>query len=263
MQNKRDIQSLRDERNITIDKVGVKNVRYPIVVEDRSNETQETVAELDIFVELLHEHRGTHMSRFIEVLAHYHKENLIANLPDFLQEIKSSLQADSAYVTLRFPYFIEKIAPVSQIPSLLAYDCFFEASFQENYLLSIGVEVPLTSLCPCSKEISSYGAHNQRSIVTVKVTLKDFVWIEEIIEIVEQCGSCEIYSLLKRVDEKYVTEKAFDNPRFVEDIVREVTLKLQDDERILEFTVSSENFESIHSHNAYACISRRRLDENC
>jgi GTP cyclohydrolase IB len=254
MNNKKDLQSSKDTRKITIDKVGVKNIRYPIIVEDRQNQSQATVAELDIYVELLHEHRGTHMSRFIEVLTHFHKDNLIARLPDFLLEIKKALCADSAYTSLRFPYFIEKIAPVSKIPSLLAYDCFFEASYQKDYSLTIGVHVPITTLCPCSQEISDYGAHNQRSIVTVKVTLQDFIWIEEIIEIVESCASCEIFSLLKRSDEKYVTEKAFDNPRFVEDLVREVTLRLKDDKRISEFMVESENFESIHSHNAYACV---------
>jgi GTP cyclohydrolase I len=258
MKNKLDLQSLKDERNITIDKVGVTNIRYPIVVDDRINQTQATVAELDIFVELLHEHRGTHMSRFIEVLTHYHKENLIQKLPDFLLEIKKSLQAETAYISLRFPYFIEKTAPVSKISSLLAYDCFFEAVYSKEYQLTIGTHVPITSLCPCSKEISHYGAHNQRSIVTVKATLQEFIWIEEIIEIIESCASSEIYSLLKRSDEQFVTEKAFDNPKFVEDIVRDVTLQLKDDERIKEFTVASENFESIHSHNAYACITRKR-----
>ncbi len=257
MTNEIDLQSSNDTRKITIDKVGVKNIRYPIIVDDRTSKSQSTVAELDIFVELLHKHRGTHMSRFIEVLTHFHKENLIAKLPDFLMEVKQALQADSAYTSLRFPYFIEKHAPISEIPSLLAYDCFFEASYQEDYSLTIGVHVPITSLCPCSKEISDYGAHNQRSIVTVKVTIDDFIWIEEIIELVESCASCEIYSLLKRSDEKYVTEKAFNNPRFVEDIVREVTLRLKDDKRIRFFSVESENFESIHSHNAYACVKMR------
>jgi GTP cyclohydrolase IB len=258
METNQDIQSQKDRRNITIDKVGVKNIRYPIVVEDRANKTQATVAELDIYVELLHEHRGTHMSRFIEVLNQFHQENLIAKLPEFLAEIKRSLQAEAAYVSLRFPYFIKKAAPVSKITSLLSYDCFFEASFLDEYQLTIGVHVPVTTLCPCSKEISSYGAHNQRSNVSAKVELNDFIWIEEIIEMIESCASCEVYSLLKRVDEKFVTEKAFENPRFVEDMVREVTVKLQQDRRIKAFTISSENFESIHSHNAYACVSFSR-----
>ena len=255
MKNKIDIQSQKDHRNLTIDKVGVKNIRYPIVVEDRANGIQNTVADLAIYVELLKEHRGTHMSRFIEVLNHFHKENFIEKLPNFLLEVKQALNAEKAYTTIHFPYFVKKKAPVSQISSLLSYQCFFEASFYETYQLTIGVNVPVTTLCPCSKEISDKGAHNQRSIVSVSATLKDFVWIEELIEIVEKEASCEVYSLLKRIDEKYVTEKAFNNPKFVEDIVRDITLQLQKNKRIKEFTVSSENFESIHAHNAYACIT--------
>jgi len=260
MKNKIDIQSLRDRRNISIDKVGVKNIRYPIIVDDRENGTQNTVADLNICVELPHDHRGTHMSRFIEVLNHFHTESLINNLQIFLQEIKNALNADVAYTILRFPYFIKKAAPVSGIESLLSYNCFFEASLKEEYLLTIGVEVPVTSLCPCSKEISDYGAHNQRSQVIIQATLNEFVWLEELIEIVEKSASCEIYPLLKRVDEKYVTEKAYENPVFVEDIVREITLKLNKDDRIRTFQIESENFESIHNHNAYASLSRTKED---
>lgn len=260
MKNKVDIQSLKDHRNVTIDKVGVKNIRYPIVVDDRANGTQNTVADLAIYVELLKEHRGTHMSRFIEVLNHFHQENLIEKLPIFLSEIKQALHAEVAYTTIHFPYFIEKKAPVSKIASLLCYDCSFEASLQNDYQLKIGVNVPITTLCPCSKEISDAGAHNQRSIVSLSVVSKEFIWIEELIEIAEKEASCEVYSLLKRIDEKAVTEKAYENPKFVEDIVRDITLCLQADARIEEFTVSSENFESIHSHNAYACISHKKSD---
>jgi len=254
MKNKIDVQSLEDKRNIAIDRVGVKNVRYPIVVEDRENKIQHTVANIDIFVDLPHHHRGTHMSRFIEVLNRFHKESFIDNLEKFMLDIKTSLDADSSYAVIKFPYFIKKKAPVSNIESLMSYDCYFQASMDKNFSLLIGAEVPVTTLCPCSKEVSDYGAHNQRSIVSVKVKADDFIWIEEIIDIVESCASCEIYSLLKRSDEKYVTEKAFDNPRFVEDIVREVTLKLKADKRIKGFSVESENFESIHNHNAYACV---------
>lgn len=249
-----DVQKMRDDRNITIDKVGVKNVRYPIVVDDKVNGTQNTIAELDIYVELFHHHRGTHMSRFIEVLNHYHKENLIQKLPLFLEEIKKALHADVAYCIIRFPYFIQKEAPVSKINSLMSYNCFFEAVLKEDYKLYLGVEVPVTTLCPCSKEVSDYGAHNQRSLVSVKVLSDEFIWLEEIIDIVEQSASCEIYSLLKRVDEKYVTEKAYDNPAFVEDIVRAITVRLQADERISSFVVESDNQESIHNHSAYACV---------
>lgn len=248
-----DIQSMRDKRNVTIDRVGVKGVRYPIVVDDKSNKTQHTIADIDISVELLHHHRGTHMSRFLEVLNRYHN-HLISDLENFIKEVKTTLDADRAYTKISFPYFISKKAPVSKIESLLSYNCFFEASYGEQYSIKIGVEVPVTSLCPCSKEISEYGAHNQRSLVTVEVGYTDFVWLEEIIDIVESSASCEIYPLLKRVDEKYVTEKAYENPGFVEDMVRDITTKLREDKRINSFKVEAENFESIHNHSAYACV---------
>lgn len=258
MKNKQDIQAQVDERKISIDKVGVKNVRYPICVDDRANKVQHTVADLDIYVSLTHHHRGTHMSRFIEVLNKYHADNLVSNLEDFMLDIKKSLNAEQAYANIRFPYFMQKTAPVSKMTSILSYNCFFEASYTDKYDLLIGVEVPVTSLCPCSKEISKYGAHNQRSKVTVKIKYTDFIWLEEIIELVEKSCSCELYSLLKRPDEKYVTEKAYENPMFVEDIVRDITLKLQNDKRINYFSVESENFESIHDHSAYAYIERKR-----
>ncbi len=254
MKDKIDIQSLEDKRNVTINKVGVKNVKYPIIVDDRENKTQNTVADLDIYVELPHQHRGTHMSRFLEVLNHFHKDNFIQRLPEFLAEIKKDLNSDSAYVNIRFPYFMKKTAPVSKTSSLLSYDCSFKASSNDEFKMQLGVKVPITTLCPCSKEISENGAHSQRSEVNVVLGYDKFIWLEEVIELVESCASCEIYSLLKRVDEKYVTEKAFDNPRFVEDIVREVTVKLQKDMRVNWFKVQSENFESIHNHNAYACV---------
>lgn len=251
-----DLQSQKDTRNTVIDKVGIKGLRYPIVVEDRANETQATIADLDIYVELPHHMRGTHMSRFVEILHHYHQEAIISNLEPFLTELKASLKAEAAYIDIAFPYFLTKKAPVSKIASILAYDCVFRASLKEEFELLIGVTVPVTTLCPCSKEISEAGAHNQRSKITIKVSYTGFVWLEELIELAEATASCEIYSLLKRVDEKYVTEKAYNNPKFVEDIVREITLKLEDDERITGFFVESENAESIHLHNAYAMISR-------
>ena len=256
MKNKIDIQSLQDKRNVAIDRVGVRNVRYPIIVDDRKNKIQHTIASIDIFVDLPHHHRGTHMSRFIEILNRFHKETFISNLEKFAMEIKKALNADSSYAIIRFPYFIEKKAPITKISSLLSYNCYFEVSMTDRFDLIIGAEVPVTTLCPCSKEVSEYGAHNQRSLVTLKVKADEFIWLEELIEIVEQSASCEIYSLLKRIDEKYVTEKAYDNPRFVEDIVREITIKLQSDKRIKGFSVESENFESIHNHNAYACVKR-------
>lgn len=254
MKNKVDIQNLEDERNVMINKVGVKDVRYPIIVDDRENGTQNTIADLDIFVELPHNHRGTHMSRFLEVLNHFHKENFIGNLKEFLREVKLELNADASYVNISFPYFIKKIAPVSKTSSQMSYNCFFSASLNKAYNMIIGVEVPVTTLCPCSKEISDHGAHSQRSQVMVMLKYNGFIWLEEIIELIEASASSEVYSLLKREDEKYVTEKAYNNPRFVEDIVREVTLRLRDDERITWFKVESENYESIHNHSAYACV---------
>jgi GTP cyclohydrolase I len=256
-----DIQSLNDKRNVTIDRVGVKGVRYPIVVDDRKNKKQPTVADIDIYVELPHQHRGTHMSRFIEVLNNYHGD-LIAKLEEFMFQIKKTLAAERAYCKIRFPYFVAKKAPVSKIESLLSYNCFFEAYYDDDFHLDIGVEVPVTSLCPCSKEISNYGAHNQRSLVTVEIEYDQFVWLEDIIELVEESASCEIYSLLKRVDEKYVTEKAYENPAFVEDIVRDITTKLREDKRITSFKIEAENFESIHNHSAYACVENKGKNES-
>ena len=253
---KKDIQSENDLRNISIDKVGVKDIKYPVIVEDRDNKIQHTVADIDIFVNLPHHHRGTHMSRFLEVLHKYREESLVENLESFLKDINKALNSESSFVKLSFPYFLKKTAPVSKYTSLMDYSCVFEATLEQTFSMTIGVKVPVTSLCPCSKEISSYGAHNQRSYVTLKVIYNNFIWLEELISYVEESASCEIYPLLKRPDEKFVTEKAYDNPVFVEDIVREITLKLDNDDRIDWFCVESENMESIHNHSAYAFIER-------
>jgi len=196
------------------------------------------------------------MSRFIEVLNRYHTEAFIGKLESFLMELRTTMKAEAAYVEIKFPYFINKKAPVSHISSLLSYDCCFNASYKDEFNLWIGVSVPVTTLCPCSKEISEYGAHNQRSQVTIQVSYNEFIWLEELISLAERHASCEIYPLLKRSDEKFVTEKAYNNPKFVEDIVREITLELQKDTRITGFHVESENYESIHNHSAYAMISK-------
>lgn len=251
-----DLQSRPDPRRIMIDKVGVKGIRYPIVVEDRQNKLQQTVGKLNIYVELHHSQRGTHMSRFLEVLNRYHQESIIGQLDKLLLELKSLLKADVAYIEIFFPYFMKKLAPVSHSASLMDYECFFCASYEEEYKLWIGVIVPVTTVCPCSKEISSQGAHNQRSFVTIKVRYNGFVWLEELIEMAESAASSPVYPLLKRRDEKYVTEQAYANPKFVEDIVREITQKLEADPRILEYYIESENQESIHNHNAYAMVYR-------
>jgi len=253
-----DVQSEIDYRSIPLEKVGVKNIKYPIIVEDRSCQIQHTVADIDLFVDLPHHHRGTHMSRFMEVLYQYRQESLIHNLEQLLREVKQRLKSEKAYINIRFPYFMEKIAPVSRLKSLLNYDCFFEVSLAQVLVMILGVSVPITALCPCSKEISRYGAHNQRSYVTVKIISESFIWLEELIEMIEQSGSSEIYPLLKRPDEKYVTEKAYDNPVFAEDLVRSITEQLQKDHRIKWFSVEAENWESIHNHNAYAFVEKEK-----
>lgn len=251
-----DIQSQDDFRQIGIEKVGVKGLSYPIVVDDRENGTQETVGSINLYVDLHPSRRGIHMSRFIEVLNRYHHNSIIGNLESFLQELKSTMKAEAAYIDISFPYFIKKLAPVSKISSLMNYQCFFNASYNNSFQLWIGATVPVTTLCPCSKAISTQGAHNQRALVTIKVKYTDFVWLEELIQIAEEASSSPVYPLLKRRDEKFVTENAYTNPRFVEDIVREVTQKLEKDPRILEFIIEVESMESIHNHNAYAMTHR-------
>ncbi|MEO5362871.1 MAG: GTP cyclohydrolase FolE2 [Magnetococcus sp. DMHC-8] len=252
----RDVQAQEDSRRLSIDRVGVKNIRYPILVRDRDRGNQHTIASVNMYVKLPHQFKGTHMSRFLEVLAEQDETISVEKLPDILRQIQHCLNAEEAHLELEFPYFMRKVAPVSRASALMDYQVRFAGvRIQEKYQLTLGVMVPVTSLCPCSKEISSYGAHNQRSHVTVTLRYKKFIWVEEIIELVERHASCQLYPILKRPDEKYVTEKAYDNPRFVEDIVRAVAADLEKDARITLFTVESENFESIHNHSAYAFIS--------
>ncbi len=252
-----DIQSHRDHRQIAIDKVGVKDIVYPITVLDKTRGEQHTVANVDMFVGLPHHFKGTHMSRFVEVLNEYRHGIAVHNFRDILEKIRERLDAVSAHMEMHFPYFMEKSAPVSRESSILSYPCAFKGVLQENrYDLIVEVQVPVTSVCPCSKAISSVGAHNQRSQVTVAVRFREFVWIEDLIHLVESRASCEVYSLLKRSDEKYVTEKAYHNPKFVEDIVRDVAQALIREPNVTWFSVESENFESIHNHNAYAYVEK-------
>lgn len=253
-----DVQKSGDNRKITINKVGLKGLKYPVVLEDRTNGKQHTIASINMYVELPHRYRGTHMSRFIEVLNHYHKETVIDNLENLLAELKLKLNADTAYIELEFYYFMKKRAPVSHQESLISYKCKFKASLAKDFCLELTANVPITTICPCSKEISKRGAHNQRTYVTAAITYKDFIWLEELIEIIEQSGSSQIYSLLKREDEKYVTETAYDNPKFVEDVVREVAQKFSADSRITSYKIEAESVESIHNHNAYAMIERSK-----
>ncbi len=249
-----DVQSMPDARNIPIDKVGVKGLRYPIRVKDRSKKFQHTVGIFDLFVNLPDNFKGTHMSRFIEVLNEFRGEISMENFPDILEKTKKKLNAQSAHMNVEFPYFMEKRAPVTATPGLMSYTCFMRGALADRFDLIVGVEVPVTTVCPCSKEISRYGAHNQRGLVRVQLRFKRFFWIEEIIEIVESSVSSEVYSLLKRADEKYVTEKAYENPMFVEDVVRVAVSRLRETDNFPWYRIESENFESIHNHSAYAMI---------
>ncbi len=252
-----DVQASTDLRRIPINKVGIKEIRHPIRVRDRSGGEQHTVATFSMYVDLPHSFKGTHMSRFVEILNHYEREITVESFKEMLVEITERLGARSGHIEMRFPYFISKKAPVSGVHSMLDYDVTFVGQRKDNQnSLRIKIVVPVTSLCPCSKKISDYGAHNQRSHVTVDCRTRGFVWLEELIDVVEQEASCELYGLLKRPDEKYVTERAYDNPKFVEDMVRDIAVKFNADERIRAYAVESENFESIHNHSAYAMVER-------
>ncbi len=251
-----DVQNQKDLRNMPIDRVGVKGIKYPITVLDKTHGHQQTTATINMYVDLPHEYKGTHMSRFIEMLHGFRNEMSLKSLAIILDEMKKQLNAQSADIEVRFPYFIEKKAPVSGSRGLMNYDCAFHATSNADDKADILVEVrvPITSVCPCSKEISEFGAHNQRGEVRLMTRFKELLWIEDMIATVESAASCEVYSILKRSDEKLVTEKAFSNPKFVEDIVRDIAVKLKADKNITWYSVSVENFESIHNHSAYAYI---------
>jgi len=252
-----DIQSLPDHRNLSIDKVGIKNLRYPITVLDRAKGRQHTVATINMYVDLPDKYKGTHMSRFVEMLNIFRQEISLKKFAMILDQMKGHLKAESAHIEVTFPYFMEKHAPISDAPGLMDYTCAIKGSSDSdgNVDLISEVVVPISSVCPCSKEISDGGAHNQRGKVRLRVRFKKFIWLEDMIELVENCASCDVYSVLKRSDEKYVTEKGYGNPKFVEDIVRDIATRLKADDNITWFTVSAENFESIHNHSAYASIT--------
>ena len=257
-----DMQSEPANRELRIDKVGVRGVRYPIQVRDKVQVVQNTVATIGMYVDLPEEFKGTHMSRFLEVL-HAHGNIIhVDSIPAILNELRRRLAARIAHIEIEFPYFIEKKAPVSGMKGLVDYTVRFTATAEENKVDFITtVAVTVTTLCPCSKAISRYGAHNQRGLVTVSVRMRKRIWIEELIQIVEESASSEVYSILKREDEKAVTERAYENPVFVEDLVRNVAARLNEDPRVLWYRVEAENFESIHTHNAYACIERFKEEE--
>ncbi len=259
-----DIQSCADTRQLAIDKVGIKDIRHPVRIRDRSQGEQHTIATFNMYVELPHNFKGTHMSRFVEILNRHEPEISVESFKDMLVEMADRLEAQTGHIEMHFPYFVNKRAPVSGVQSLMDYEVDFIGEIRDgNRHMEIRVVVPVTSLCPCSKKISARGAHNQRSHVTVRVRPNSFIWIEELIDLVEGEASCELYGLLKRPDEKYVTERAYDNPKFVEDMVRDVAGRLNADDRIDAYVVESENFESIHNHSAYAMISRdKRAEED-
>jgi len=252
-----DVQSSADTRRIAIDRVGIKDIRHPVRVKDRSEGEQHTVANFNMYVYLPHNFKGTHMSRFVEILNRHEREITVDSFKEMLVEMAERLESERGHIEMSFPYFVNKKAPVSGVRSLLDYQVTLTGEIRNGEpAMFIKVVVPVTSLCPCSKEISDRGAHNQRSHVTVSVRTREFVWLEELIDLVESEASCQLYGLLKRPDEKYVTERAYDNPKFVEDMVRDVARRLNEDDRIAAYTVESENFESIHNHSAYALIER-------
>lgn len=254
-----DVQASRDKRRLAIDKVGVKHITYPITLHcPATGGAQHTVAQVNMYVGLPHYQKGTHMSRFLEVLNRHHGELRSDQMIEVCRDMMARLEAEEAHLELRFPYFIRKKAPVTGSPGMLDIQVTFECSINSVEDFVMGVRVPATSLCPCSKEIASYGAHNQRCEMEARVRFAEgkSMWIEELFEIVERSASTQVFAVLKRPDEKFVTEAAYDNPKFVEDIVRDLALALEADDRVAWYQVNSENFESIHNHNAYALIEK-------
>jgi GTP cyclohydrolase I len=257
-----DVQASVDDRNVAIDKVGVKDVVYPMKLATKGGDEQTTVASINMYVALPKEKKGTHMSRFLEVLNEHECQAFSpADIPEITRKIKQRLNAQEAHFEASFTYFIAKPAPVTGMSGLMNYEVTFACTANSHDDFVIKVAAPATSLCPCSKEISEYGAHNQRCRIEAAVRVQDTMWIEDLVEHLEAAASHPVYAVLKRPDEKFVTEKAYENPKFVEDIIRDLAVLLSDDDRIVQYDISSENFESIHSHNAYAELSRdKRLD---
>ncbi len=255
----KDIQNEKDFRNIPLNKVGVSNVRYPILLKNRENGLQHTIGTVNMFVNLPEDFRGTHMSRFIEILGNHANKMNLQNVREILEDMKVILKASEAHMEMSFPYALEKTAPVTKIESSMVIDCSFIAALtgDKNFSFTLGVSVPVQTLCPCSKAISDYGAHNQRAIVNIRIKSKKRIWIETLVEIAESASSSPVYPLLKRSDEKYVTEKAYDNPKFVEDVARDAAIGLNKLPEIEWYQIEVSSEESIHNHNAYACIEWR------
>jgi GTP cyclohydrolase I len=251
-----DVQGRADTRRLPINRVGIKDISHPVRVKDRSAGEQHTIAMFNMYVSLPHNFKGTHMSRFVEIL-HTEREISVESFRAMLATMTERLEADVGHIEMTFPFFVMKRAPVSGVESLMDYRASLIGERRKGETqMWVKVVVPVTSLCPCSKRIADYGAHNQRSHVTITARLRDHMWIEELIDVAESEASCELYGILKRPDEKYVTERAYDNPKFVEDMVRDVATRLDADDRIAAYVVESENFESIHNHSAYALIER-------
>ena len=251
-----DVQGSPDTRRLAIDRVGIKSIRHPVRIKERAGGIQHTVAHFTMCVGLPHHFKGTHMSRFVEILNAHEREISPDTFRVMLREMVKKLEAESGHIEMTFPYFVNKKAPVSGVQSLMDYEVTFVGEIldgEESFTLK--VLVPVQSLCPCSKKISERGAHNQRSHVTIAARVTDFVWIEELIDAAEANASASLYGPLKRPDEKFVTEQAFDNPKFVEDMVRDIASGLNADSRVVSYVVESENFESIHNHSAYALIT--------
>jgi GTP cyclohydrolase IB len=251
-----DVQAHADTRQLPINRVGIKDIRHPVRVKDRATGEQHTIATFNMYVSLPHDFKGTHMSRFVEIL-HAEREISVESFGNMLRSMTARLEADTGHIEMSFPFFVMKRAPVSGVESLMDYRARLIGEHSQGHSkMWLRVAVPVTSLCPCSKKISAHGAHNQRSEVTITARLRGHMWIEELIEIAESEASCELYGILKRTDEKYVTERAYDNPKFVEDMVRDIATRLNHEERVAEYVVEAENFESIHNHSAYARIER-------
>jgi len=253
-----DVQSRADDRGIPLDKAGVTNVTIPMHITTKSGDKQNVIADISMNVFLPHHYKGTHMSRFVEIINNYHGCCAIDvnELTNILKQTKQKLDSEASFIEIRFPFFREKVAPVSKKKSFMDYKCRIDAELNEQLDIILEVKVPVATVCPCSKEISKYGAHNQRSDVTVRVRFEGKIFIEDIIDAVERSASIDLYTLLKREDEKYVTEKGYENPKFAEDLVRDIALELRKNKQITWYSISVENLESIHNHNAYAYVEQ-------
>ncbi len=250
-----DVQGRPDRRHLAINKVGIRDIRHPVSIAQRAGGHQSTVATFGMYVNLPHNFKGTHMSRFVQILNAHEQQITVASFKQMLGEMIDRLGSDNGHIEMTFPYFIDKYAPVSGEKGVMDYQVkFIGSQVGRRVDFTVEVQVPVTTLCPCSKDISDYGAHNQRSLVTLRVRADKFFWLEELIDITETEASCELFGILKRIDEKAVTERAYENPKFVEDVVRDIATRLNADPRFRQYSVASENFESIHNHSAYAMI---------